>query len=216
MAEPRAKRVYDWWSDHQRLFRALRFLAFSGQYGRLHRLAVDRLFAGNGDRVLDVGCGPGVNFDALTGAVGPGGQVVGVDASGGMVRRARREASGLESRPSVARADAGSLPFRDDSFDRAFSTLAVSAVPDAETAVAEVARVLRPGGRFVVLDAQPFETLPLAYLNPIVNPVSAWATEWHPERDVPSLLRERFDPVHVESFGGGSAFVATAELHPEP
>ena len=212
MVESRVNRVYDWWSGHQRLFRALRFLAFSGQYGRLHRLAVDRLFAGRGDRVLDLGCGPGANFDALAGAVAPGGRVVGVDASGGMVRRARGEASGVDGRPSVVRGDAGSLPFHDDSFDRAFSTLAVSAVPDVEGAVAETARVLRPGGRFVVLDARPFPTLPLAYLNPLVNPVSAWATEWHPERDVPRLQRERFDPVHVESFNGGSAFVATAEL----
>lgn len=214
MVESRVNQVYDWWSGHQRLFRALRFLAFSGQYGRLHHLAVDRLFAGEGDRVLDLGCGPGVNFDALAGAVAPGGRVVGVDASGGMVRRARDEAAALDDRCSVVRGDAGSLPFRDDSFDRAFSTLAVSAVPDAGAAVAEVARVLRPGGRFVVLDGRPFETLPLAYLNPLVGPVSAWATEWHPDRDVPGLLRERFDPVHVESFDGGSAFVATAELPP--
>ena len=212
MAESRVNRVYDWWSGHQRLFRALRFLAFSGQYGRLHRLAVDRLFAGEGDRVLDVGCGPGVNFDALAGAMAHDGRVVGVDASAGMVRRARDEAAASDGGCSVVRGDAASLPFPDGSFDRAFSTLAVSAVPDAGSAVAEVARVLRPGGRFVVLDAQPFETLPLAYLNPVVNPVSAWATAWHPDRDVPDLLRERFDPVHVESFGGGSAFVATAEL----
>lgn len=212
MAESRVNRVYDWWSGHQRLFRALRFLAFSGKYGRLHRLAVDRLFAGEGDRVLDLGCGPGVNFDALASAVTPGGRVVGVDASAGMVRRARDGAAALDGRCSVVRGDAGSLPFPDEAFDRAFSTLAVSAVPDAEAAVTEVARVLRPGGRFVVLDARPFETLPLAYLNPLVGPVSAWATEWHPGRDVPGLLGERFDPVHVESFDGGSAFVATADL----
>lgn len=204
--------MYDWWSDHQRLFRALRTLAFAGRYGRLHRLAVDRLFAHPGQRVLDLGCGPGVNFAALAGAVGPGGGVVGVDASGGMVRRARAEAATVGRACSVVRADAGTLPVPDGTFDRAFSTLAVSAVPDGEAAVTEVARVLRPGGRFVVLDAQPFRTFPLTVCNPVVNPVSSWATDWRPHRDVPGLLGERFDTVHVETFGGGTAFVATAEL----
>lgn len=208
----RVRGVYDWWSDHRWLFRALQFVALSGRYGRLHGLAVDRLFAGEGDEVLDLGAGPGVNFPALADAVGDVGRVVGLDASRGMARRARERAAGIDGRCAAVHGDAGSLPFPDGSFDRAFSTLAVSAFPDAETAVAEVARVLRPGGRFVVLDAAPFPTLPLAYLNPVVNPVSAWATQWHPDRDVPELLRERFDPVHVESFNGGSAFVATAEL----
>jgi demethylmenaquinone methyltransferase/2-methoxy-6-polyprenyl-1,4-benzoquinol methylase len=208
----RTARVYDWWSDHQRLFRALRALAFAGRYGRLHRLAIDRLFAHAGQRVLDLGCGPGVNFPALAGAVGPGGRVVGVDASGGMVRRARTEAASVDGACSVVRADAGTLPVPDAAFDRAFSTLAVSAIPDGRAAVGEVARALRPGGRFVVLDAQPFQTFPLTVCNPFVNPVSSWATDWHPHRDVPALLAERFDTVHVETFGGGTAFVATAEL----
>ena len=216
MGEPRVRSVYDWWSHRQWLFRALRFLALSGRYGRLHRLAVDRLFAADGDRVLDLGCGPGVNFGALTDAVGGTGWVAGLDVSAGMTRRARERAGGVGGRCSVVRGDAGRLPFPDAAFDRAFSTLAVSAMPDGEAAVAEVARVLRPGGRFVVLDARPFPRLPLAYLNPVVNPVSAWATEWHPERDVPALLRERFGTVHVESFNGGSAFLATAELAAAP
>lgn len=208
----RVERVYDWWSDHRWLFRALQFVALSGRYGRLHGLAVDRLFAGEGDDVLDLGSGPGVNFPALAEAVGDEGQVVGLDPSRGMVRRARERAAAVDGWCSAVRGDGATLPFRDATFDEAFSTLAVSAIPDAEAAVGEVARVLRPGGRFVVLDARPFPTLPLAYLNPVVNPVSAWATEWHPDRDVPALLRERFDTVHVESFNGGSAFVATAEL----
>jgi len=55
----RVGRVYDWWSDHRWPFRALQFLALSGLYGRLHGLAVDRLFVGEGDDVLDLGSGPG-------------------------------------------------------------------------------------------------------------------------------------------------------------
>jgi len=211
-SEARVERVYDWWSDHRWLFRALQFVALSGRYGRLHGLAVDRLFASVGDDVLGLGSGPGANFPALADAVGDDGRVVGLDASRGMVRPARDRAATVDGRCSVVRGDGAALPFRDAAFDRAFSTLAVSAIPDAGAAVGEVARVLRPGGRFVVLDARPFPTLPLAYLNPVVNPVSARATEWHPDRGVPGLLRERFDTVHVDSFDGGSAFLATAEL----
>lgn len=205
-----ANRAHDRRDGHRWLFRALRFLAHSGRYGRLHRLAVDRLFASGGDRVLAIGCGPGVDLGTLAAAVGEEGRVVALDAGPRTVDRARERSSAADGRSSVVRGDAGTLPFPGGAFDRAFTTLVASAVPDVAAAVGEVARVLRPGGRFVVLGARPFRTLPLAVLGPF--PASARTTGRRLDADVPALLRERFDPVHVETFGGESAFVATAEL----
>ena len=216
MAERRTRgpvRACDPGSGRRRLLRASWTVARAGRYGRLHRLAVDRLFAGEGEDVLDLGCGAGMNLGPLAGAVGREGRVVGVDARRGATRRARVEVAAIGDGCSVVRAGAGALPFG-TAFDRAFSTLSVGAVPDVESAVGEVARVLRPGGRFVVLRARPLPTLPLAFLGPFGGPVVGRSSERDPDRGVASvrsLLEERFDTVHVETFGA-SAFVATAEL----
>ncbi|MFC6942021.1 class I SAM-dependent methyltransferase [Salinirubellus sp. GCM10025818] len=206
-----ANRGSDGWNGRPQLSRVLRTVALAGRYGRLHRLAVDRLFADDGDRVLDLGCGSGLNTKALAGAVGREGRVVGVDPRVRAVHEAREEAARVGGSCSVIRGASGPLPFPDGAFDRAFSTLGVRAVPDVRSAVTEVARVVRPGGRFVVLHARPFPTLPLAFLGPLVSPGSVESSERDPARDVPTFLERWFDTVHVERVGG-SAFVATAEL----
>jgi demethylmenaquinone methyltransferase/2-methoxy-6-polyprenyl-1,4-benzoquinol methylase len=203
--------VYDWWSGHQRLFRALSWLTFGGREAAFRSLARDRLLAGPGDRVLDVGCGPGRSFKPLAADVGPDGRVVGVDFSAGMVREASERARTLTVETGAVRGDAARLPFPDDSFDRAYSTLAVSAMADAERAVHEVRRVLRPGGRFVVFDTRPFREWPWTALNPVLNRVSAWATDWHPETDVVGALEGAFETVDTETFLRGTTFVSVAE-----
>lgn len=197
-------------SGRSPLSRVLRTVAPAGRYGRLTRLAVDRLFADDGDRVLDLGCGSGLNTEALAGAVGREGRVVGVDPGSRAVREAHEEAARVGP-CSVVRGASVPLPFPDEAFDRSFSTFGVRAVPDVRSAVAEVARVLRPGGRFVVLRARPFPTLPLAFLGPLVSPGSVEPPVRDSARDVSTLLEAWFDTVHVERVSG-SAFVATAEL----
>ncbi|MFC7227270.1 methyltransferase domain-containing protein [Salinirubellus salinus] len=203
--------VYDWWSGHQRLFRALSWLVFGGREAELRSLARARLLAGPGDRVLEVGCGPGRSFKPLAVDVGPDGRVVGVDHSAGMVRRAGARARTLTVDCEAVRADAATLPFPDGSFDRAYSTLALSAVADAAAAVAEVERVLGPDGRFVVFDTRPFQSGPGTLLNPVTNRVSSWATDWHPDADVLGALESSFDAVDTEVFLGGTTFVSVAE-----
>lgn len=206
-----SRTVYDWWSGHQRLFRALSWLVFGGREAELRSLARDRLLAGAGDRVLDVGCGPGRSFKPLALEVGPDGRVVGVDHSAGMVRRAGQRARTLTVDCETVRSEGVRLPFPDGSFDRAYSTLALSAMTDVDGAVAEVRRVLRPGGRFVVFDTRPFQSWPCTTLNPVLNRISALATEWHPDADVVGALGRTFDSVDTEVFLGETTFVSVAE-----
>ena len=107
-----------------------------------------------GDRVLDVGTGPGYLALAASRLVAPGGRAVGIDASPEMIDRARALATrqGVEAEYLVASAD--SLPFEDDSFDVAVSRLVFHHLPgDVKNhALGEIARVLRPGGRILVVD----------------------------------------------------------------
>ena len=94
--------------------------------------------------VLEIGCGTGA-FAARVSAELPGSEVVATDQSERMVELSA--ARGLTAQV----AEAGSLPFPDDSFDAVAALWMLYHVPDLDAALAEVARVLRPGGLFVAV-----------------------------------------------------------------
>jgi ubiquinone/menaquinone biosynthesis C-methylase UbiE len=126
--------------------------------GRFVRRSDDAILAragvGPGDRVLDVGTGPGYLALAASLLVGPGGAAVGIDASPEMIDRARMLAARAGARAEYQVASAQSLPFEDGSFDVAVSRLVLHHLPgDLKLqALREVLRVLRPGGRLLVAD----------------------------------------------------------------
>jgi demethylmenaquinone methyltransferase/2-methoxy-6-polyprenyl-1,4-benzoquinol methylase len=207
----RGQRLYDRWSDHQGLFRVGKFVVFAGREDAYRQQALAGLDARPGDTVLDVGCGPGVNFAALRERVGPAGRVVGVDYSRGMVERARRRVDREGwSNVHVVRADASRLPLPAGSVDRAYATLSLSAMPDLPAVLDGVAEVLAPGGRLAVFDTRPFQTGLRRALNPLLVRGSWLLTNWHPEVGLVDPLRERFDPVAVETFDAGATVVAVA------
>jgi arsenite methyltransferase len=106
-----------------------------------------------GERVLDIGSGPGLLACEMAEDVGASGSVDGVDPSESMLAIARRRAAGLaEGAPTFVPGDAASLPFSDGTFDAAVTTQVYEYVDDVPAALAEVSRVLRPGGRLLVLD----------------------------------------------------------------
>lgn len=109
------------------------------------------LAAQPGERVLDIGSGPGFLVASLADAVGPSGTVHGLDRSEAMTTIAREV---VGDRPSVTldEGDASALPYADGAFDAAVSTQVYEYVADIPRALAELRRVLRPGGRAVVLD----------------------------------------------------------------
>ena len=104
-----------------------------------------------GERVADIGSGPGFLAAAMADAVGPGGAVWGIDLSASMLALAQERCAG---RPWVAWAqgDATSLPLPDGSVDAAVSTQVYEYVGDVPTALGELRRILRPGGRALILD----------------------------------------------------------------
>lgn len=102
-----------------------------------------------GGVALDVGSGPGNVTASLARAAGPDGLALGVDISEPMLARAVRAEAG----PQVGfiRADAQRLPFRDEVFDAVVSLAALQLIPDPAAALAEMARVLKPGARVAVM-----------------------------------------------------------------
>lgn len=107
-----------------------------------------------GERVLDVGCGSGVVTREIARRVGPRGLAVGLDPSPALLTVARELAqeAGLGDRVEFREGSALQLPFPDRSFDAALCVTVLSHVPGGETAIPELARVLRPGGRVGVFD----------------------------------------------------------------
>lgn len=105
----------------------------------------------SGERVLEVGFGTGNEVLDLAELVGAGGQVAGIDISSGMLAVAQRklEQKGPKARVELKVADARQLPYPDGSFDTVYSSFTLELFPDEDLPVvlAEIRRVLRPGGR---------------------------------------------------------------------
>jgi ubiquinone/menaquinone biosynthesis C-methylase UbiE len=104
-----------------------------------------------GERVLDVGVGPGLLAQDMALTVGQQGRVAGIDASEAMIATATRRCAEQEV-CELRVADATKLPFDDGAFDAVVSTQVYEYVAQIDLALAEAARVLRPGGRLFVLD----------------------------------------------------------------
>ena len=118
--------------------------AYHGLAGRVTSQVADRLLdavgAGRGTRLLDVATGPG--YVAAT-AAARGAEPTGVDFSETMLAYARAHVPGVE----FVRGDASALPFEDETYDAVVMAFLLLHLGDPERAVAEVARVLRPGGK---------------------------------------------------------------------
>jgi demethylmenaquinone methyltransferase / 2-methoxy-6-polyprenyl-1,4-benzoquinol methylase len=141
----------------------------AGLHHRWRARAVDLARVGPGDRVLDVATGTGDLAIELARRVSPGGEVVGSDFSEGMLARAR--AKGAKARLGIpivvagngsaatepvalsfAWGDALELPYGDDAFDAATVGFGARNFSDLQRGLREMARVVRPGGRVVVLE----------------------------------------------------------------
>ncbi len=104
-----------------------------------------------GDAVLDIGTGPGFLAEEMATEVGPSGRVAGVDRSREMLALARQRCAG-HSEVAFHEADAVEMPFPDATFDAAAIVQVYEFIPDMPAALRELNRVLKPGGRAVIVD----------------------------------------------------------------
>ncbi len=132
-------------------------------YGIGRERAIPALQLSEGSRVLDIGCGTGLNFPLLLTAVGPLGEVVGVDRSPEMLAVARRKTTRLPpGNVALVEADAERLD-RDDValgrsdalFDAVIFTYSLSLMADWGQAWRRATALVRPGGRAAVVDMEP-------------------------------------------------------------
>jgi demethylmenaquinone methyltransferase/2-methoxy-6-polyprenyl-1,4-benzoquinol methylase len=120
----------------------------AGLHHQWRRRAADLAAVGPGDRALDVATGTGDLAVELAGRVVPGGEVVGSDFSERMLELARAKAPGIR----FERANALALPYGDGEFTAATVGFGARNFSDLPRGLAEMARVVRPGGRVVILE----------------------------------------------------------------
>jgi ubiquinone/menaquinone biosynthesis C-methylase UbiE len=126
-------------------------------------------------RTLDLGCGTGRNLPLLA-----AGRAIGLDSSLEALRRARRRAAGAP----LVQASAEALPFRDGCFDTVVSGLVLCSVTDPPRGLAEVRRVLRPGGTLRALEHVRSSVAWRARVQDAIQPAWTWfAGGCHPNRD---------------------------------
>ncbi len=153
----------------------------AGLHHRWRARAADLADIGPGSHVLDLATGTGDLAIELARRVSPNGEVVGADFAEKMLERARRKATaadGLRVRPRFEWADAMDLPYAEDSFDAATVGFGARNFSDLGRGIAEMARVVRPGGRVVVLEIT----------TPTRPPLSLFYRLWF-DRIVPALGR---------------------------
>jgi len=181
---------------------------------RRRQLVRAALAVETGHRVLDVGCGPGFYSAELLAEVGAKGTVVGVDPSAAMLVAAARRCEG-QANAAFHQGNATSLPVADRDFDRALCVQVLEYVADVPAALAELYRVLRPGGRALVWDVD-WSTVSWHSAHPdrMQHMLRAWdrhlANPALPRTLAAALRAAGFTEIQAE----GHTFVTT-ELDPE-
>ena len=162
-----------------RVYDLMNSVMTAGLHHRWRERAADLAALEPGGRALDVACGTGDLAIELARRVGPDGSVVGSDFSEAMLEQARRKSAAVE----WEWANALELPYPDGGFDAATVGFGARNFSDLDRGLAEMARVVRPGGRVVVLEIT----------TPQRPPLSTFFSVWF-DRVVPALGKLAGDP----------------------
>jgi phosphatidylethanolamine/phosphatidyl-N-methylethanolamine N-methyltransferase len=152
---------------------------------RAIRAAISELNALAAGRVLEVGVGTGIALPLYKAEH----RITGIDLSPDMLRRAERRVAGgrLANVEALVEMDAGALAFADGSFDIAAAMFVMSVVPDPQRVLSELIRVVRPGGRIVIVNHFSAEGGVRAAAERWLARYSA-SLGWHPEFAIDTML----------------------------
>jgi len=200
LPEPQVRAMFD---RIARVYDLMNSVMTAGLHHAWRRRAADVAAVGPGDRVLDVATGTGDLAIELARRVGPTGEVIGSDFSQDMLAQARRKAPGL----TFEWGNALDLAYPDASFDATTVGFGARNFSDLEQGLREMTRVVRPGGRVVILEIT----------TPHRPPLSTFFRLWF-DRVVPLIGKVAGDsdaydylPSSVKRFPGPEGLAATME-----
>ena len=211
LEEPQVRAMFD---RIARVYDRMNSVMTAGMHHRWRERAADLAQLRPGARALDVACGTGDLALELARRVGPGGEIVACDFSEQMLELARAKAAAFDAQSAaphapirVEWANALELPYRDDEFAAATVGFGARNFSDLERGLSEMVRVVRPGGKVVVLEIT----------TPTRPPLSTFYRVWF-DRVVPALGRIAGDsdaytylPSSVRRFPAPLELAATME-----
>lgn len=157
------------------------------------------------NEVLEIGVGTGKNMPYYP----AGAHITGIDLTPGMLERAQRKArdSGLDSRVDLQLGDVQALDFPDNSFDAALGTFVFCSVPDSVLGLKEIKRVVRPGGKVLLLEHMRSPNETLGALMDVINPLVVRMMGANiNRRTVENVRKAGLEIEHVEDLGMGGIF----------
>ena len=201
ITQKRIDAIYSTWGSLPLSYEIDKFHTWVTRDHLLRRRLVSAAGIGRGDRLLDMACGFGHNVPLILEKAKPS-QLTCLDASEAMLKRCRSRAP-----PGTAfvQSHTSKMPFKNNSFGAIFCTYGFTVFQDAEGAMKEAKRCLKPGGRLAIMDVKPFSGA-ASILNPLwVFYNKAWLSDI--ERDIPGLMRKHFTRVKTDEFFPGCAYI---------
>jgi demethylmenaquinone methyltransferase / 2-methoxy-6-polyprenyl-1,4-benzoquinol methylase len=183
----------------------------AGLHHQWRERAVERAQVGRGTDALDVCCGTGDLALALRRRIGPDGRVVGCDFSEPMLELARRKSGEEGLAVEFGWADALELPYGDASFDAVTIGFGARNLADLERGLSEMARVLRPGGRLVILEItrprrEPMASFYSLWFDRLVPVLGAVAGDQDAYSYLPESVRSFPEPEPLAAMIEGAGF----------
>ena len=201
-----AERMYSFYGKSPFLYKLSNYLVFFSKEKYLRKKAVENLNLKKGDKVLDLACGIGNNFDYLLKKIGSNGIIVGIDYSQNMLNTAKKiiDRKGI-SNIRLLKKDAAKLRLSHCYFDGIISTNGISSIPNYKEGLRRSISSLKKGKRIVILDGKLFDGH-YKILNCFLK-LFRWPVGWRSDIDILHYTKKLLRHVTLTEFLGGSFYI---------
>ena len=204
----KVREVYSLVSASPAIYKIGTYVTFLSRGNFLRKKAVNNLNLELENKVLDLACGMGQNFDYLMNKIGGNGKIFGVDYIQGMLNVAKKriEKKGLGN-VRLIRKDAAKINFPENYFDGIICTIGISSIPNHKEALKRAITSLKNGKRIVILDGKLFSGF-YKIFNPLLR-FTRWSASWDQNKDIITDVKKLLKKLVIEEYLGGSFFILT-------
>ena len=202
------REVYSLVSASPTIYKIGTYVTFLSRGNFLRKKAVNNLNLELENKVLDLACGMGQNFDYLMNKIGGNGKIFGVDYIRGMLNVAKKriEKKGLGN-VRLIRKDAAKINFPENYFDGIICTIGISSIPNHKEALKRAITSLKNRKRMVILDGKLFSGF-YKIFNPLLR-FTRVSASWVQNKDIITDAKKLLKDVVIEEYLGGSFFILT-------